>query len=144
MISYSSSFLFRTKCKYCLREPSNIRIYSGVHLGVDDPVKEARSYCNEVYNIEIDIVDAYLKYLRKQSLSMHHINYLPMTSVEVRSFRKNKSKNNKSNLKPKICLCKCGKSYWLSFAVDKEIYPEQNRKSSKLYSKGKQNVKKRK
>lgn len=133
MINYSSSLLFRTKCKYCLQPASETRDYSGIDLGVKDLIKDAKQWSPDIFLISSHAAESYLKHLRyrKIGVGFSYFSYARSISVNTRFHRRKPVKDLilKEDCIPKICRCKCAKSYWIVFSLGKEIYPEYNRRS---------------
>jgi len=134
MINYSSSFLFRARCKHCFGPPCESRNYSGIDLGIKDLIKESKEWGPDIYIPPEHIIESYLKHLRYK-INLNNFNYVRSVNVNSRFHRKKKNNDNAISPEniPKICRCKCAKSYWIVFNLDKEIYPEYNKKSRYKY-----------
>ncbi len=130
-IKLSSSFMARTRCKYCGSYPSYY-----YRFGTDKLYKNPRTYINWFfwYTKHQDRLcdDFYLIDDPKEYTITSYFDY----PVKIKSY--NPSIHHKSGLQKRIiseCLtCDCGKSYWVfnqkSVANREEIY---NRKSDRKF-----------
>jgi hypothetical protein len=137
MINCSSSFLFRTKCKWCFSPPQKYRVYSNLHFPTEDiikAIKEEQEY-RFIEMLPIDGVNDLLKFREKDKIKMIYFSLACSGDKNIKpsyyqKYKNSSKKINKNNL-PKFASCQCGLSYWIDWCIsDPEIYPQCNRKSS--------------
>lgn len=132
MINYSSSCLFRTKCKRCFQPISRWTIYSQVDLGEEDFIKSLRE-TSEMFDLYVSspsIMDFFLQYRKDHSVTINTFSFFDTAAKSIKYNRRKALTKVPANTKevPALCKCMCGRSYWLTYDLNINIKPEHNRK----------------
>lgn len=123
----SSTFLIRTRCKFCASPPSYYYCYpKGLPYKDHDKMKkhtaEDKNYI--VFNKEI-FNDYYFYSGNFTNYQLKANNYLPHDNFNIASHRKNKLIGAAPWKNKEECLvCKCGKTFWDFDDLFKSQYPE--------------------
>lgn len=138
MISYSCSFLFRTKCKYCFTPATRFRRYSSFNLPGKDIIEnlKEKSKYKSLDFLPIEGIEDLLRFRSTDKIKIIYFSFFLDYQVSAGYHRKNKKNIIRDYDKmPKFASCSCGQTYWLHYYFDDvNVFPENNRKTPLKFS----------
>jgi hypothetical protein len=138
MISYSFSFIFRTKCSFCFSPPQRFRKFSKIFLPPKDIIEEMNHEKKfKFFDIlpTSAIEEMIIFRTNKTKIKTVYFNFVINTEKKVTPAFHRKHKrpddHNKINARAKLASCQCGQSYWIDYSLnDLNYFPENNKRCS--------------
>lgn len=127
-VNYSSSFLKRTKCKFCLSGPSNYFYIRDIDNLSDLSVylKHVRNFINlKMKKINYSYDSSYMSSVKSVTSYQHSVNY---KGIKVKSHRK---KNYLLHEYIEVLVCKCSQTCWTFNEQTSSNIPESSNRRSR-------------